>query len=89
MEALGNLPEKKRALIQKYDIEGKSVSAVAEEMGLSKSVAQGRLNTPRGALLQCFKSSLEQNLRIPPAFFAKPAPDEICFRNFSEPPADV
>lgn len=65
LAALGELPEKKRALIQKRFFEGKKVGVIAEEMGLSKSATQGRLRNAEGALLQCFKSSLERNLHIP------------------------
>ena len=57
MEALGELPEKKQALLRKHFFEGKSVAEIAEEMGLSRAATGARLQTVKGALLQGFKSS--------------------------------
>jgi RNA polymerase sigma-70 factor (ECF subfamily) len=60
MTALGELPEKKQALLQKRFFEGKSVGEIAKEVGLSKSATQGRLHHAEGALLQCFTSGQNQ-----------------------------
>ena len=57
MEALDELPEKKQALLRKHFFEGKSVAAIANEMGLSLCAMRARLQTLKGALLQGFKSS--------------------------------
>lgn len=58
MEALGELPEKKRALIQKRFFEGKKVEEVAKELGLSKSAAQGRLRHAEGALRRQYRKKI-------------------------------
>jgi RNA polymerase sigma-70 factor (ECF subfamily) len=57
MEALGELPEKKQALLREHFFEGKSVAVMAKEMGLSRAATGARLQTVKGALLQGFKSS--------------------------------
>jgi len=44
MEALSDLPEKKRLLIQKRFFEGKKVLEIAKEIGLSKVATQARLH---------------------------------------------
>ena len=51
MEALGELPEKKQALLRKHFFEGKTVAEIAEEMGLSRAATGARLQTLKGALL--------------------------------------
>jgi RNA polymerase sigma factor (sigma-70 family) len=51
MDALDELPEKKRALIQKRFFEGKKVEEVAKEMGLSRAAMNARIQTLKGALL--------------------------------------
>ena len=51
MAALGELPEAKRALLQKRFFEGKTVAVIANEVGLSKSATQARLQTIKGSLL--------------------------------------
>jgi DNA-directed RNA polymerase specialized sigma24 family protein len=58
MDALGELPEKKRALLYKRFFEGKRVAEIAEEMGLSKSAAQGRLSHAEAALLREYRKKL-------------------------------
>lgn len=55
MTALGELPEKKRALIQKRFFKGKKVGVIAEEMGLSKSATQGRLRNAEIALRRQYR----------------------------------
>jgi RNA polymerase sigma factor (sigma-70 family) len=55
MAALGELPEKKRALIQKRFFEDKRVEEIAKEIGLSKSATQGRLRHAEGALRRQYK----------------------------------
>jgi len=57
MEALGELPEKKQALLREHYFEGKSVAVIAKEMGVSRAAMRARLQTLKGALLQGFKSS--------------------------------
>jgi RNA polymerase sigma factor (sigma-70 family) len=57
MEALGELPEKKQALLRKHFFEGKTVAEIAEEMGLSRAATGARIKTLKGALLQGIKSS--------------------------------
>ncbi len=51
MEALGELPEKKQALLREHFFEGKTVAEIAEEMGLSRAATGARLQTLKGALL--------------------------------------
>ena len=51
MDALDELPEKKRALIQKYYFEGKRVEEIAKEVGLSLCATKARLHRVRGSLL--------------------------------------
>jgi DNA-directed RNA polymerase specialized sigma24 family protein len=58
MEALGELPEQKRALLQKRFFEGKSVAVIANEVGLSKCAAQGRLHRAEGALLRAYRKKI-------------------------------
>ena len=58
MDALDELPEKKRALIQKRFFEGKKVEEVAKEVGLSKSAAQGRLRHAEGALRRQYRKKI-------------------------------
>ena len=58
MDALDELPEKKRALIQKRFFEGKKVEEVAKEMGLSKSATQGRLRHAEGALRRQYRKKI-------------------------------
>jgi len=57
MEALGELPEKKQALLREHYFEGKSVAVIAKEMGLSRAATGARIQTVKGALLKGFKSS--------------------------------
>jgi RNA polymerase sigma-70 factor (ECF subfamily) len=57
MEALGELPEKKQALLRKHFFEGKTVAEIAEEMGLSRAATGARIKILKGTLLQGFKSS--------------------------------
>ena len=58
MEALGELPEKKQALLRKHFFEGKTVAEIAEEMGLSKCAAQGRLRNAEIALRRQYKKKI-------------------------------
>jgi RNA polymerase sigma factor (sigma-70 family) len=58
MEALGELPEQKRALLQKRFFEGKSVGEIAKEAGLSKSATQCRLHRAEGALLRGYRKKI-------------------------------
>ena len=51
MDALDELPEKKRALIQKRFFEGKKVEEVAKEVGLSRAAMNARIHRVRGSLL--------------------------------------
>jgi DNA-directed RNA polymerase specialized sigma24 family protein len=55
MAALEKMPEKKRALIQKYYFEGKSVAVIADEVGLSLPATKARLQTVKGTLRRFFK----------------------------------
>ena len=57
MAALGELPEAKRALLQKRFFEGKTVAVIANEVGLSHSATQARLHRAEGTLRRCFKLS--------------------------------
>lgn len=55
LAALEKMPEKKRALIQKYYFEGKSVAIIADEVGLSLPATKARLQTVKGTLRRFFK----------------------------------
>lgn len=63
MAALGELPEAKRALLQKRFFEGKSVAVIANEVGLSKSATQARLHRAEGALRRLIKRGVALKLR--------------------------
>lgn len=58
MAALEKMPEKKRALIQKYYFEGKSVAVIADEVGLSLPATKARLQTVKGTLRRFFKKEV-------------------------------
>ncbi len=58
MDALGELPEQKRAILQKRFFEGKTVGEIAKEVGLSKCAAQGRLHRAEGALLRAYRKKI-------------------------------
>ena len=58
MAALEKMPEKKRALIQKYYFDGKAVGVIAEEMGLSLCATKSRLQTIKGTLRRLFKKEV-------------------------------
>lgn len=51
MDALGDLRADKRALIQKYYIEGKSVAVIANEMWMTQSATKAKIHRVRGSLL--------------------------------------
>ena len=58
MDALGELPEQKQALLQKRFFEGKTVAVIANEVGLSKSATQCRLHRAEGALLREYRKKM-------------------------------
>jgi RNA polymerase sigma-70 factor (ECF subfamily) len=58
MEALGELPEKKQALLRKHFFEGKTVAEIAEEMGLSRAATGARLQTVKGALKRQYRKKI-------------------------------
>ena len=58
MEALGELPEKKQALLRKHFFEGKTVAEIAEEMGLSRAATGARLQTLKGALRRQYRKKI-------------------------------
>ena len=51
MEALGELPEKKQAILREHFFEGKGVTVMAKELGLSRAAMNSRIQTLKGALL--------------------------------------
>jgi hypothetical protein len=55
MAALEKMPEKKRALIQKYYFEGKTTGVIAEEMSISLPATKARLQTVKATLRRLFK----------------------------------
>ena len=58
MEALGELPEKKQALLREHFFEGKSVAVIANEMGLSLCAMRARLQTLKGALKRQYRKKI-------------------------------
>ena len=51
MEALGELPENKQALLREHFFEGKGVTVMAKELGLSRAAMNARIHRVRGSLL--------------------------------------
>lgn len=51
MDALGELPEKKQALLREHFFEGKGATVMAKEVGLSRAAMNARIQTLKGALL--------------------------------------
>jgi RNA polymerase sigma-70 factor (ECF subfamily) len=58
MEALGELPEKKQALLREHFFEGKSVAVIANEMGLSLCAMRARIKTLKGALKRQYRKKI-------------------------------
>lgn len=58
MEALGELPEKKQALLRKHFFEGKSVAEIAEEMGVSRAAMSARIKTLKGTLKRQYRKKI-------------------------------
>ena len=58
MEALGELPEKKQALLRKHFFEGKTVAEIADEMGLSRAATGARIKTLKGALKRQYRKKI-------------------------------
>jgi RNA polymerase sigma-70 factor (ECF subfamily) len=55
MKAFSNMPEKKRLLLQKHYLEGKSATDISNEMGLSLCATKSKILRFRGSLLQEFR----------------------------------
>ena len=58
MDALGELPEKKQALLREHFFEGKTVAEIAEEMGLSLCAMRARLQTLKGSLRRQYRKKI-------------------------------
>jgi RNA polymerase sigma factor (sigma-70 family) len=58
MAALGSLPEKKRILLQKHYLEGRTAAAIAEEMGMTLCATKSMILRFRASLLREFKKKL-------------------------------